>query len=478
MAAATYVNELLKFLVRAFHGPECGVVLDALLRANRCIKDDELAATLKLQQKQVRKVLFTLKGEHIVTYENRNKEALKQGERSTAHLHWFVDYKNAVDCVKYRIHQITKKFTEEKNRELQVQSYVCKQCRNSYSSLDAYTLQVNGWRCEHCCGELEEVSAAESVSKTQNQVKTLWTQLKPITDALKRVESHPIPKFPKTSAAAMLAGLEDTSMLITTAGSGPVTGGGMGLVGGHSNHASRPRDPSAAPLGGGQLDVFVDIVGSSQNGAPAQNGAAKPAPKAPLPWMQSQNVQQQTSLITTQPVVETPAASTSSSTGDMDKDTYEQYVKQYMEEYQKRQQAETAKQQKLQKGQQQAQSQQQSPNLAGQKHKSNGNLVKEEAAGSDVAERKRAKVEGDGVEVAQREAKKEEEVKQEEEAVTQEFEGAFEEAAAPSGEEPMVTIGAQQFPVSQITEDQHNLMTPEEYEAYYKVYMAYYAQNQ
>jgi hypothetical protein len=32
---AAYVNELLKFLVRAFHGPECGIVLDALLRANR-----------------------------------------------------------------------------------------------------------------------------------------------------------------------------------------------------------------------------------------------------------------------------------------------------------------------------------------------------------------------------------------------------------------------------------------------------------
>lgn len=31
------------------------------------IKDDELALMLKLQQKQVRKILFTLKGEHIVT---------------------------------------------------------------------------------------------------------------------------------------------------------------------------------------------------------------------------------------------------------------------------------------------------------------------------------------------------------------------------------------------------------------------------
>eukprot|EP00026_Physarum_polycephalum_P007729 Phypoly_transcript_07794.p1 GENE.Phypoly_transcript_07794~~Phypoly_transcript_07794.p1 ORF type:complete len:474 (+),score=106.91 Phypoly_transcript_07794:116-1537(+) len=472
---AAYVNELLKLLVRAFHGPECGIVLDALLRANRSIKDDELAATLKLQQKQVRKVLFDLRTEHIVACENRNKEALKQGERSTAHLHWFIDYKNAIDCVKYKIHHLTKKFNEEKNRELQVQTYVCKQCKNSYSSLDAYTLQENGWKCEHCYGELEEVSAAESISKTQNQVKTLWTQLKPITDALKRVEAHPIPKFPKTSAAAMLAGLDDTSMLISTAPT-TVTGGGLGLGGTGGGHGGggggHARASSASAMTGGQLDVFVDIVGSSQNGttSTSQNGAAKAAPKANIPWMQSQSAPQ-TSTTTVQ-----AAEPTTSTNEEMDKETYEQYVKQYMEEYQKQQQLEMAKQQKLQQQQQQSPQSQ----LAGQKHKSNGHLVKEEPAGLDAAQadRKRPKVEGDGAGVGgvAQEVKVEPKREQEEATSTAEFEG--EEAAAPAGEEPMVRIGTQQFPISQITEDQHGLMTPEEYEAYYKVYMSYYFQNQ
>ncbi len=64
-----------------------------------------------------------------------------------------------------------------------------------YSALEAASLPLAGWKCESCMGDLEEISAAESVSKTQNQVKTMWAQLKPITEAMKRVEAHPLPRY-------------------------------------------------------------------------------------------------------------------------------------------------------------------------------------------------------------------------------------------------------------------------------------------
>lgn len=454
---ATHVNELLRLMVRAFHGPECGVVFDALLRANRCIKDDEMAASLKLQQKQVRKYLFQLKQDHIVTYENRNKEALNKGERSSAHLHWFVDYKNAVDCIKYRLHQISKRLNEEKDRELQVQMYECKQCRYKYSALDAAMLAIGGWRCDRCLGEVEEVEAAASASQTVNLAKTMWAQLKPITEAMKRVEAHPIPKFPKTAAGAVLAGMEDEGMLISTRSMSGGAVGGSGLGPAPSASSQSRANPAGGPVvNGGQVNVFVDIVGA-QGGITGTTSGNQPPPKAPakpaVPWLQGSSTTNTTSNAPTQTT--TTNSNTANAPDEMDQATYEQYVKQYMEEYQK-----------------QVQSQQRAT-----KQKANGG-VKEEPNGADVAHaEKRKRVEEEEEEEEIKVEIQRDEIKQEPEPEPIiEFES--EPSTAPAVEEPMVQIGDQQLPISHITDDHQAQMSEAEYEAYYKIYMDYYAEHQ
>jgi len=417
MVGTVVVNDLIRLVTHAFHSEECSVIIDALIRENRCVKDEELAAILKLHQKQVRRWLSEMKVGFVVKSENRQKEARQQGERPTTHLYWYIDYKHFVDTIKYRLHKISKQFEDEKSLHVQLQMYVCVRCKTGYDALQAAELAQRGWTCGECSGEIEEISSNEGVSNTHNRLKAFYAQIKQIIELVKHINDNPpLPKFPRHTIAMGILGEPIVSPLMDGISSSSSSHGG----------SSSGRSGTGASVGiPGTIDVFVDIVGSESSTQTKQ----EPTGSAPVPWFNSPTTTSTTTTTTT-----TTTTNSNAENGGMDDDTYKLYVKQYMEEMRRQHiAAEEAEKHRKEKE---------------KNHQSNSHKRPGESINGDAKKRKV----GD------------EEVTVKEEEVT--------------WEDPLIKIGNESIPISQVldNDDLIQKMTSEEYEAYAAVHMKYLQQ--
>jgi len=412
------VNDLLRLVTHAFHSEECSVMVDALLRENRCVKDEELAAVLKLHQKQVRKWLSEMKAGSIVKSENRQKEARQQGERPTTHLYWYIDYKHFVDTIKYRLHKISRQFEDEKSLQVQLQMYVCTKCKMGYDALQAAELAQTGWTCAECGGEIEELSSNEGVSKTHNRLKAFYAQIKQIIELVKHINDNPpLPKFPRHTIAMGILGEPISSPLLDGSSS--------------SSHGSSSsgRSNAGASVGiPGTIDVYVDIVGNdSASQTKQETVASNPAPS----WFNPSSSTPATTATTT------TATTSNADQGGMDDENYKLYVKQYMEEMRRREMLAADE---------------------AQIHHTNHN---EKDNHNQPATHKRPHDDHSNGDAKKRRVV-EEEVKEEE----------------ATWEDPLVKVGDDQIPFSQVLDNDDIIqkMTSDEYEAYAAVHMQYLQQ--
>jgi transcription initiation factor TFIIE subunit alpha len=434
---ATHANDLIRLVTRAFYNEECAIILDCLLRENRCLKDEELAQILRLHQKQVRKWLSELKADHLVKSENRQKEARNPGERPTAHLYWYVDYKHVVDVIKYRLHIIGRKFENERDREMQVQVYECPLCHHQYTAMDALILETNGWKCENCIVGLEEINSNDSAHQTHSQLKTLYAQIKPIIEAMKRVEANPIPKFPRHTIA-MLGPIEDSII-----GTAPSTGAYSASS--HSHSTARSSGPGG--IASGSIDVFVDIEGADSKPSASQqiSAQAQHDVKAQPPWMISHSSSTSNAHAISHPANGTTSSASSSSSSTttegepVDEGLYKAYILQYFAELQRQQ------------------------TLASEGLK----RPAEDAHEEDVAvrDKKRIKVEPTDMVFAKPQLQQ-----VHENGIVHEHQPKTEETPA---DEPMVKVQGKLMPLSQIGEQEMELMTAEEYNEYGMIVMQY-----
>ena len=116
-----------------------------------------------------------------------------------------------VDVVKYRIYMMTKALGSELDKQLECQDYHCPTCRKEYKShfqslsqlfrytaFDAQKLvdfETGSFRCERCKSELQEKDNSSQVGVAQKKQAAMLTQLRPITDQLKKTEGIIIPVY-------------------------------------------------------------------------------------------------------------------------------------------------------------------------------------------------------------------------------------------------------------------------------------------
>jgi transcription initiation factor IIE alpha subunit len=143
-------ERLISTVVRALYDDEKVVVIDNLLRIKYLRdKEDDLGAQLGLQPKQVRSALAELEREGLVQQESMPDET--QGGRKASY--WYVDLRRAVSVIRLRVYLMQNKLKEAEKRELARQTYLCPQCQATFGVLEIQKL-VNGARgfcCSHCC---------------------------------------------------------------------------------------------------------------------------------------------------------------------------------------------------------------------------------------------------------------------------------------------------------------------------------------
>ncbi|CAM0902420.1 unnamed protein product [Alopecurus aequalis] len=232
------------------------VVLDALTRRNgQWVREDDLAASLRLQPKSVRRVLRFLEAEMMVATDQRKEPAPKRADSAGAatqdgdekekpklHLHSYccLDYAQVCDVLRYRLRRMKKKIDDELSADSRdtVQQYVCPGCGRKYSAFDALRLVTEeGFSCEHCGGELvvqaeDKIAAVEDGDddgddskarkrkrreKLNDMRRRMEEQLEPLRAQIKRVEGLPPPDFmslrswQKANAAIVTAAAADAN---------------------------------------------------------------------------------------------------------------------------------------------------------------------------------------------------------------------------------------------------------------------------
>eukprot|EP01132_Coremiostelium_polycephalum_P011827 gene11827-14467_t len=190
------LEDLVKLVIRAFYPDEASIVIDALLREKRRVRDEDLALKLQVPQKQIRKVLQDLKGDSMVKSYDFKPEP-KPNERATTQVLWYLDYKHFIAIVKYKLYMIRKKMEVEKSQKIDVQTYKCQGCSKIYSALDIPKLitMTGDVICEVCESGLSEENNNESLTQTTKHQADLLAQLKKIVEQLKKTEGVDIPLF-------------------------------------------------------------------------------------------------------------------------------------------------------------------------------------------------------------------------------------------------------------------------------------------
>ncbi|KAJ8516968.1 hypothetical protein ONZ45_g5796 [Pleurotus djamor] len=193
-------QETLRLLVqhvsRAFYEPKYTIILDQLAR-HPVLKDDDLAGRMGLQSKELNKLMAVLSNDRLVKVYRQNE--LKEGaQRSVGKQYYYIDYENFCNVAKWRVAKMFSIIDNTLRNELEHKGYICTQCKHSYNPLDVDKLldPVRGeFVCEICHGEVVDNENAESVIGSKDRMQRFNNQMRFIRDGLQKSEAMVLPAF-------------------------------------------------------------------------------------------------------------------------------------------------------------------------------------------------------------------------------------------------------------------------------------------
>ncbi|KAL0081158.1 hypothetical protein J3Q64DRAFT_1756839 [Phycomyces blakesleeanus] len=123
-------------------------------------------------------------------------EARKQDQRPVPKTYYYLDYKEFVDVVKWKMYKMQTTVRDNLRTESENKGYICSNCEKQFSTLEVLSL-VNPsdglFHCEACDFVLGENDNAENVKGSQQVLTRLQEQSQPIIHLLKQTDSLVIP---------------------------------------------------------------------------------------------------------------------------------------------------------------------------------------------------------------------------------------------------------------------------------------------
>ncbi|KAI0048968.1 hypothetical protein FA95DRAFT_1489994 [Auriscalpium vulgare] len=183
-------------VTRAFYDPRYIAIMDQMAR-HQVLKDDDLAGRMGLQLKELNKLMAVLEKDRLVQVHRQNE--LKEGaQRSVGRQYYYVDFQHFCNVVKWRMSKMRSIIDTGLRNELDNKGFVCPQCGETYSPLQVDKL-VDFARgvfiCEQCQGELIENENAENVRGSQDRMQRFNYQMRYVRDGLRKSELMVMPAF-------------------------------------------------------------------------------------------------------------------------------------------------------------------------------------------------------------------------------------------------------------------------------------------
>lgn len=148
-----------------------------------------------LQAKELNKLMAVLGNDRLVQVYRQNE--LKEGaQRSVGRQYYYIDYKLFCDVVKWRIAEMRRIIDSGLRNELDNKGYICPQCNKSYIPLEVDKL-IDFSRgilvCEDCHAEVVENENAENVRGSQDRMQRFNHQMRFVVEGLRKTESMVLP---------------------------------------------------------------------------------------------------------------------------------------------------------------------------------------------------------------------------------------------------------------------------------------------
>ncbi|KIJ61552.1 hypothetical protein HYDPIDRAFT_96416 [Hydnomerulius pinastri MD-312] len=185
---------LVQHVARGFYEPKYTIILDQLAR-HPVLKDDDLAGRMGLQAKELNKLMAVLGNDRLVQVYRQNE--LKEGaQRSVGRQYYYIDYKHFCDVVKWRIAEMRRIIDSSLRNELDNKGYICPQCSKSYTPLEVDKLMdfsLGILVCEDCHAEVVDNENAESVKGSQDRMQRFNRAMRFVIEGLRKTESMVLP---------------------------------------------------------------------------------------------------------------------------------------------------------------------------------------------------------------------------------------------------------------------------------------------
>lgn len=180
-------------VLRGFYEVEHMLVIDILIRKIYMTEED-IEELIKFEKKQLRNVITQLKNEKIL--KARIKMETGPDKKSKKQNYYYINYRGFVNVVKYKLDHMRRKIETEERDNTTRASFICTQCKKTYTDLEAdqlCDLTTGEFRCNYCGDIVEEESSALPKADSRLVLAKFNQQIEPLYLLLKEVEDLKLP---------------------------------------------------------------------------------------------------------------------------------------------------------------------------------------------------------------------------------------------------------------------------------------------
>lgn len=186
------VKSLLKFVVRCFYSGTYVLVLDGIL-FHSVLSEEDLAHLLGIKRPELRGLLTKLLEDRMIAV--HSQQEFHFNTRSIKRYYYYIKYPQAIDAIKWKVHQIVSRLKDDLDRNSAPQGYMCPVCQTKYSQLEAVSLlnyEKTQFLCSLCEEPLVEDDSGKKSKEKQIKLNRLMDQVQPIIDYLKKIDDSRI----------------------------------------------------------------------------------------------------------------------------------------------------------------------------------------------------------------------------------------------------------------------------------------------
>ncbi|KAJ2357641.1 hypothetical protein IWW50_000100 [Coemansia erecta] len=190
------VRKLVDVVARTFYKDEFVIALDYLNR-NEIARADVLSKFLHMKIKDVYKIYNELEKHRLVKVMARMDEPTEGTMyRRGKQRYYYLDYKQFVDVVKWRMYKLQVQVRSGMDKEQQNLGYDCKRCSRRFTILEAVSLRdmaTDQFLCDYCGDELVDHTSLELAHESQKEHSRIMDQFQTIVDLLSQTDSITLP---------------------------------------------------------------------------------------------------------------------------------------------------------------------------------------------------------------------------------------------------------------------------------------------